>query len=216
MIQTLTKKAQAHDGLVEVAPGVFAVPPQQVGHTVLARFHATSRPGCYALRPLTHNLAVLDHKLLDLLGMSGKGKVIHRLAEQGYIKLVAVSPRVHQLDLDSWMQHLQRVQEVEASGKEFWNYPGSAAAAKRFGRCDTDEPRRADPAPAAPAPAVEAAAATKPAEDRTMVEDFIARAQECEDGRDRFDLLRAARDVLSPAHLDELRAEVRKLGGVGP
>lgn len=113
-------RAANREGLIEVAPGVYSGAVADVDRTVLARFAPGDRAGRYVLRALQCRYAVLDRALLATLGLPGRYNLIHRLAAQGYVRLIAISQRTYMLDLDSYVAHLQAVQDAADQGEDFW------------------------------------------------------------------------------------------------
>ena len=114
------REATKPTGAVEVAPGIYAVDPEHIGRTVLARFTPSGRPGQYVLRAVGGHYAALDRELLELLGLPGRYNLLHRLGEQGYIRLLPISERTWMLDVDSYIQHLNAVRTAVDEGKDFW------------------------------------------------------------------------------------------------
>lgn len=131
------REATKPTGAVEVAPGIYAVDPEHIGRTVLARFTPSGRPGQYVLRAVGGHYAALDRELLELLGLPGRYNLLHRLGEQGYIRLLPISERTWMLDVDSYIAHLNAVRSAVDEGRDFWTSPRKHAF----------EGRRADLAP---------------------------------------------------------------------
>ena len=106
--------------LVQVAPGRWIKTAQEDPPEHCVAKWIRQADGAYQLMPEEMRLARLDSRLAKLLGFDGQYDTLFRLGRMGCVEIIRIAPRVHFLNLDSWMNHLARC----AENPELWDEGG--------------------------------------------------------------------------------------------
>jgi hypothetical protein len=195
---TTTETMQRPAKAVEVAPGIYALGPEEIGHTVLAKYVPTNQTGRYALRAVGDRWALVTSKLCDLLGLPGNSRLLYRLAEQGYIEVIPAGEKLRMLNLDSWAAHIEAVRRATSAGMDFW----TESKKRRLGSVDKRSERLCQPAPkeepCVPAAAAANVPAPTPAQDESakLLQEFMDMAAEDDSEEEWTRLLKSARELL--------------------
>jgi hypothetical protein len=116
--------------MTEIAPGHYvpdpgAPVPEIVVADVVRVPARHGQPVSYRVVPRWDVMARVSEKLLVRLGLGENGwNTLRRLMRAGFVQGTAVAPATTLLDLTSWENHLQAVQE----DPEFWDADSPAGA----------------------------------------------------------------------------------------
>ena len=103
--------------MVQVAPGRYVPQDEKKGAPdVTLAAYVENDDGTYRPVPFNERMVRVDRRLIHMLGFTGQWHTVRRLARAGFIEMIAISPRVTLLNLDSWFNHLRRCAEEP----EFW------------------------------------------------------------------------------------------------
>lgn len=209
-VETMQRPAKA----VEVAPGIYSLGPEEIGHTVLAKYVPTNQTGRYALRAVGDRWALVTAKLCDLLGLPGNSRLLYRLAEQGYIEVIPAGEKLRMLNLDSWAAHIEAVRRATASGIDFW----TESKKQRLGRvspgcpCPCHTQREEPGVPAAAAPKAQIPAPAPAADERAkLLQEYMDMAAEDESEEEWSRLLKSAREMLPREMVARLSSQIAGL-----